>query len=122
MNMLIQAGEIAIHAELADTPTAREIQETLPLEAEVMTWGQEIYFEIPVERALDHTAREVVENGDLGYWPTGRAICIFFGPTPVSGPNEIRPASAVNIVGRVIGETAGLKQVKAGQIIRLSRL
>lgn len=122
MEILIQAGDIGIEADLAETPTARAIYEALPLEAEGRTWGDEIYFETPVSLELDETACEVVEIGDLGYWPSGRAFCVFFGPTPISGPGEIRPASAVNIIGRVRGRTAVLKEVLAGTMIRLSRL
>jgi len=112
------AGEIP--AELHDTPTARAIAQALPLEARVSTWGEEIYFEIPVQSGLDDTAREVVEAGDLGYWPRGRALCLFFGPTPISGPGEIRPASAVNIVGRLAGNLGGLRNVGDGTIIRIT--
>jgi len=121
MEIIIQAGQVKMEAELAESITAGEIYEALPLEAVVQTWGDEIYFEIPVSRELDETARERVEVGDLGYWPTGRAFCIFFGPTPVSGPGEIRPASAVNIIGRVRGDSREFKKVPAGTTIRLSR-
>lgn len=122
MEILIEAGDIEIEAGLAETSTARAIYEALPLKAEGRTWGDEIYFETPVSLELDETAREVVEIGDLGYWPSGRAFCVFFGPTPISGPGEIRPASAVNIIGRVRGRTSALKEVRAGTMIRLSRL
>jgi hypothetical protein len=88
----------------------------------VNTWGDEIYFEIPVTSALDETAREIVEKGDLGFWPTGRAFCIFFGPTPASQGDEIRPASAVNIVGRVEGNTDLFKRVRDGENIKLERV
>jgi hypothetical protein len=88
----------------------------------VNTWGDEIYFKIPVTSALDETAREVVEKGDLGYWPTGRAFCIFFGPTPASQGDEIRPASAVNIVGKVEGDTDLFKRVRDGENIKLERI
>ncbi len=121
MEILIEAGEIIAEADLDDTPTARAVYEALPLDASAMTWGDEIYFEVPVAKELDDTAREVVEMGDLGYWPTGRAFCIFFGPTPMSGPGEIRPASAVNMIGRVRGPADRFKGVAAGSLIRLSR-
>jgi hypothetical protein len=71
---------------------------------------------------LDETAKEVVEKGDLGYWPTGKAFCIFFGPTPASQGDEIRPASAVNIVGRVEGNTDVFKGVHDGENIKLERV
>ena len=84
--------------------------------------GREIYFTIPVISALDETAKEVVEKGDLGYWPTGKAFCIFFGPTPASQGDEIRPASAVNIVGRVEGNKEVFKNVRDGENIKLERV
>jgi len=121
MKIIIQAGQVKMEAELVESVTAGEIYQALPLEAVVQTWGDEIYFEIPVSRELDETARERVAVGDLGYWPTGRAFCIFFGPTPISGPGEIRPASAVNIIGRVRGDSREFKKVPAGTTIRLSR-
>lgn len=120
MKILIEAGPVKAEAVLADTPTARAIYAALPCQAEVMTWGDEIYFEVPVHQGLDRTARDLVSSGDLGYWPTGQAFCIFFGPTPISGPGEIRPASAVNIIGRVLNTPSDFKKVKEGSPIRLS--
>jgi hypothetical protein len=96
---------------LYDSPTARKVKEALPIRASISTWGDEIYFAIPVEEGLDSTAREEVDLGDLGYWPSGKAFCIFFGPTPVSPPDKIVPASAVNIIGRVLGDPTRLREV-----------
>jgi len=107
----ITIGRLQMEAELFDSPTAAKIKEALPLDTSFHTWGDEIYFTIPVESGLDKTAREEVEVGDLGYWPTGRAFCIFFGPTPGSEKGKINPASAVNIIGRVIGEATLFKEV-----------
>ncbi len=106
-------------AMLNDSPTAREIARALPLEAEANTWGEEIYFPIPVHMPLDDGAKELVDAGDLGYWPRGKAFCIFFGPTPISAPGEIRPASAVNIVGKVSGDPSPFKRVKDGDLVRV---
>jgi hypothetical protein len=117
----IHAGAVSVIAELNDSPTAAAIHEVLPLEASAQTWGDEIYFPIPVEERLDATAAEVVGVGDLGYWPTGRAFCIFFGPTPASRGNEIRPASAVNLVGKVLGDAKAFKGVLDGDLVRLER-
>ncbi|MHC4140133.1 MAG: cyclophilin-like fold protein [Planctomycetota bacterium] len=118
----IIAGDISAVAELSSGKTPDAIWDSLPIDNTVNTWGDEIYFEIPVTSALDETAREVVEKGDLGYWPTGRAFCIFFGPTPASQGDEIRPASAVNIVGRVEGNTDPFKRVRDGENIKLERV
>ena len=111
MNIRIRIGQLTMEAQLHDTPTAQKIARALPIHASFNTWGDEIYFAISVTSELDENAREVVELGDLGYWPPGKAFCIFFGQTPMSRPGEIRPASAVNIVGKVIGDAAQFKQV-----------
>lgn len=100
----ITAGQIKVAAELNDSPTAKSIFEALPIKARVSRWGGEIYFSIPVEAGLEADSRDVLEAGELGYWPTGNAFCIFFGPTPASQADEIRAASAVNIIGKVKGD------------------
>jgi uncharacterized protein len=115
----IHAGAVSMIAELNDSPTAGAIHGALPLEASAQTWGDEIYFPIPVTQKLDDTAAEVVAVGDLGYWPTGRAFCIFFGPTPASRGDEIRPASAVNLVGKVFGDAKAFRAVQDGALVRL---
>jgi uncharacterized protein len=111
MNIIVRIGTFSMEAELNDTPTARKIAEALPIQARFNTWGDEIYFAIPVTADLDDSARDVVEVGDLGFWPPGKAFCIFFGPTPMSKPGEIRPASAVNIIGQVKGDATQFKQL-----------
>ena len=118
----IIAGDISAVAGLLDSKTSEAIWDTLPIENTVNTWGEEIYFDIPVDSALDETAKEVVEKGDLGYWPTGKAFCIFFGPTPASHGDEIRLASVVNIVGRVEGDVEMFKSVRDGTNIKLERI
>lgn len=111
MNISIVIGNMALDAELNDSSTARKVAEVLPLRTSFSTWGDEIYFSIPINAELDESAREEVEMGDLGYWPTGNAFCIFFGPTPMSTPGKIIPASAVNIIGKVKGDVSKLKEV-----------
>ena len=110
MKIKIVLGPLELDAELNDTPTAGKVAEVLPLKTSFSTWGDEIYFTIPVDAELDESAREEVEMGDLGYWPTGSAFCIFFGPTPMSAQGKIVPASAVNIIGRVTGDATRLKE------------
>ncbi len=111
MKIKIIIGDLIMEGELNDSTTAGKVKEALPITASMNTWGEEIYFTIPVDAELDETAREEVEMGDLGYWPTGKAFCIFFGQTPMSTPGKIIPASAVNIIGRVIGNAARFKEV-----------
>src|ERR671925_1501786 len=122
MNLRIRIGDLAIEAELHNTPTAQKIAEALPISALFNTWGDEIYFSIPVTAELDDSAREVVDIGDLGYWPPAKAFCIFFGQTPVSRPGEIRPASAVNIVGKVKGDARQFTQVMQERQVMLERV
>ncbi len=116
----IVAGDVTAEAELNDTRTAQLIWDALPIEATANTWGEEIYFDVPVSTGLEDGV-ELVEMGDLGYWPQGPAFCIFFGPTPISRGDEIRPASAVNIIGRVIGDARVFCSVGGGQTVRLSK-
>jgi uncharacterized protein len=115
----ITAGAVVLSAEMSDSPAARAILAALPIRTAAQIWGAEIYFPIPVKQPLDATAAELVEVGDLGYWPTGKAFCIFFGPTPLSRGDEIRPASAVNLVGKVLGDARRLKSVQQGDAVLL---
>nr|HID13906.1 hypothetical protein [Anaerolineae bacterium] len=108
-----------MEAELNDSPTAQMIWEALPITGRANTWGDEIYFEIPVQAEQAPDARADVEVGELGYWPVGRAFCIFFGPTPVSPGDQPRAASPVNVVGRVLGDATAFRQVDAGATVTL---
>jgi hypothetical protein len=116
----IMAGTVEALAELNETTTAQLIYDALPLAARANTWGDEIYFSIPV-RCPAENAREIVDVGDLGYWQPGSAFCIFFGPTPASHGNEIRPASAVNVFGKVIGDATTFKQVGSGEQVCIEK-
>jgi uncharacterized protein len=111
MRMRIRLGALTMDAELNDSPTARKVAAVLPITTSFNTWGDEIYFSIPVHAEVEGTAQEVVQIGDLGYWPPGRAFCIFFGQTPMSQPGQIRPASAVNVIGKVLGDATQFKGV-----------
>ena len=122
MRIRITVGEVALEAELNDTTTAAKIGEALPIRSSFNTWGDEIYFSIPVDAELDDSSREVVEIGDLAYWPPGSAFCIFFGLTPVSEPGRIMPASAVNVVGKVAGDVTLFKQAMRAREVVLEAL
>ena len=117
----IKAGKVKAVAALNDTKTAQVVWEALPIKARVNLWGDEIYFSIPVKLKLED-GQETVDIGDLGYWPQGPAFCMFFGPTPVSKGSEIRPASAVTIFGKVIGDATIFKQVASGAEITIERI
>lgn len=118
--MRISAGGVSASATMNDSATAAAIWEALPIEAQGNTWGDEIYFSIPV-RMPEQNGREVVELGDIAYWPPGTAFCIFFGPTPASRGDEIRPASAVNVVGRIEGDPKIFRSVASGTKVILER-
>jgi hypothetical protein len=104
----IRIGEITLEAELNQTRTAQMIWGALPFAGNGQTWGDEVYFRVPVAAELD-SPREVVEIGDIGYWPTGHAFCIFYGKTPASTGDEIVPASPVDVIGRVTSDVSVLK-------------
>ena len=116
----ITAGAIEATAELNDTRIAQAIWETLPIKGRVNLWGDEIYFSIPLSLKLE-AGQAVVNIGDLGYWPDGNAFCIFFGPTPVSQGDEIRPASPVTVFGKVIDDASVFKKVAARTKITVRR-
>ena len=116
----ITAGPVVVSATLNDTATAAMIWDALPIEASANTWGDEIYFGIPVAVG-DEAGQEVVDLGDLAYWPPGSAFCIFFGPTPMSRGDEIRPASPVTVVGKISGDPTVFKQVASGAPVLIER-
>ncbi len=118
----IKAGGSVFEAELNDSVTGKAIYGALPIRAKAQRWGGEIYFSIGVSCELEQDSREVLEEGELGYWPPGTAFCIFFGPTPASGGDEIRAASAVNIVGKMKADLSGLWDVPDGTEVRIEKV
>ena len=113
----IQIGELQFRANIYDTPTGNDIAESLPLEGSAQVWGEEVYFYFDVELPLESDSRDVLEIGELGYWPSGPAFCIFYGPTPMSQDKEPRAASNVNVFGMIEGDITLLKQVQNGEKI-----
>lgn len=120
--ILISIGKITLNAELFDSACAKQIIDSLPIETRPDEWGDEFYFTIPVKSALDDTATTKVKIGNIGYWPPGKALAIFFGPTPMSTGNDPVPASEVNIVGRIIDDATILKKEKGASRIRIELL
>ena len=116
----ITAGAVSATARLNASKTATALWDALPIERKAETWGDEIYFGIEITIAPE-SPRATVEMGDLGYWPPGQAFCIFFGPTPASQGDEIRPASPVNVLGRLDGDATVFNAVRAGARVRLER-
>lgn len=117
--IIIEVGNLKLKAELSDAQTAKAIAKVLPIEAEFETWGDEYYFAIPVTMPLDSTATMNVNVGDLGYWPPGKALAIFYGPTPASPGDRPVPASEVNPVGRILDDPTLLRVVSGVKRIRV---
>jgi len=118
----ITTGKIEMLATLNESPTAERIWDALPIESTVSTWGQQVYFSIPVQCDLGPEARDRMEIGEIAYWPTGSAFCVFFGKTPASKGDEPRAASPVNPIGRCEGDVKVFRQMRAGDTIRLERI
>ncbi len=116
----ITCGSVILAAELNDTATARAVADALPITGSVNRWGEEVYFDIPVKMKLEPGARADVEIGEIGYWPTGSAFCVFFGPTPMSKSDQPRAASPVNIIGNVTGDAKKLSSTRDGEKIVIS--
>ena len=115
----IEFENISIDAVLNDSETANKIKKILPISNSVNTWGDEIYFSIGVNDD-ENDSKEVVELGDLGYWPPGNAFCLFFGLTPASGGDKIMPASPVNVIGKILGDLEILKSIKSGDKVSIN--
>jgi hypothetical protein len=109
-SITIKIGETTLEGELGQSKTARMIWDALPFAGTGQTWGDEIYFRVPVAAELENP-RETVEIGDIGYWPTGHAFCIFYGRTPASSGDDIVPASPVDVIGRVTSDVSVLKGI-----------
>jgi len=117
----IRSGELTATATLKANETADAIWNAMPIKGHANTWGDEIYFSIPVDVASAKDARDVVEIGELGYWPPGNAFCIFFGRTPASHGSEPRAASPVNVFGRIEGDATVFKKARSGAKVTIER-
>ena len=117
----IESGDISLVAELNGSDTAISIYNMLPISGIANTWGDEVYFNIPVHIDTASDARQEVEIGDLGYWPVGDAFCIFFGPTPVSTSEIPKAYSPVNVFGHILKDATELRKLSSGDEIKVTK-
>jgi hypothetical protein len=115
MKIKISIGDISLTANLNDSEIARQIYDALPFDLPFNVWGDEIYFSIPVHLDLEE-GREIMEVGELAYWPPGNAFCIFYGRTPLSTDDRPRAASDVSPFGKIEGDATVLRGIRAGTI------
>ena len=116
----IESGSVKLVAELSDTPTVRALLAALPCQAKANTWGDEVYFSVPVNAALETEAEQVVDAGTVGFWVEGQCLALPYGPTPISREGECRLAARVNILGKIIGDPKQLGAINAGDLVRVS--
>ncbi len=117
--IIFEFEKLSIEGELNDSPTSKALIKSLPIEGISQIWGDEIYFSTSISKENDEWAKETVDLGDIAFWPPGNAICLFFGPTPVSSGDEIRPASATNVMGKIIGDLEELKTINSGDNVKV---
>ena len=118
-DIIFDFGDFQIQAMLNDSPTSKALLDILPIQGSAQIWGEEIYFSTDIDIDEDKWAKETVELGDLAFWPPGKAVCLFFGPTPISDSGEIRPASSTNIMGKLLGDLEILKSINSGTTIKV---
>jgi hypothetical protein len=119
MRIKITFGNLEFHAVLDETPTVSRLRQVLPCESRANTWGEEVYFRVPVEAQLEATATDVVEPGTVCFWVEGSSLAIPYGPTPASYADECRLVSRVNLLGRLEDHPSRLSRVASGDLVRV---
>lgn len=119
-SITITIGDCKLHATLRNTATALSIFTALPIQSSAQTWGEEVYFSIPISSDLEDDAKEVINKGELAFWVEGNCIAIGFGPTPISEGNEIRLAAKTNIWADAKNDVGILRKVKPGDDVHIA--
>lgn len=119
--MKILTNNHKFEIELYDTPTAKKVAERKSITGNAILWGKEIYFSIPINADLESNARDILEEGEIAFYPPMNAFCIFFGPTPASTDSRPKAADLVNVIGKIKGDYTLLEEVKNGELIRLEK-
>ena len=122
MRIRFDFGTLTLDADVLDTPTARAIAAALPITSRALTWGEEVYFDVPIEAAREKGARAVVTPGEIAYWPEGPAIAIGFGRTPISKGDETRLASPCNVFANACSDVKALAKIRSGTHVRVTKL
>ena len=122
IKIILKKSKIELEAELYDTPTGNAVWEILPIKSQISTWGEEIYYSIPLAHSLEPEARANVEIGEIGYWDVGKSMCVFWGRTPASKDEKPVAASPVNIFGKVLGDATVLDAAQDGEEIIVEKL
>ncbi len=115
-------GTLTLDAELLDTPTAHAVAAALPISSSALTWGEEVYFEVPIKVAAEKDARAVVTPGEIAYWPDGHSIALGFGRTPISKGDETRLANPCNVFAKALGDVKALAKVRAGVKVNVTKV
>jgi hypothetical protein len=122
IKLIINSASLELSGELLETPTADALWKILPLKSRIKTWGQEIYYDIPLDLPLEPNARAEVKVGEIGYWDVGKAMCVFWGRTPASKTDKPVAASPVNILGNILGDATVLDAVADGVEVVVEKL
>lgn len=118
----IKVGGVQLEAGFKGTRTAEELYRALPAEGPLNVWGEEFYFKIPGVKDYRETATTQVKVGDVAFWGAGQVLAVFFGRTPMSMGADPVPADRVNVIGRVLGDAAMLRQAMNASSIRVERI
>ena len=116
IQMVVNSITVDLELDAANSPkTVESFLQNLPFEVDLNVWGEEIYTSSSPIDMVEENAKSPVSINDVAYWPTGKAICLFYGPTPIGNEGEIVPASPVNVVGKIIEPDKAILKIADGK-------